>query len=82
MGLKSRRGVAIPRWCLGINETLERPAPSYRRVLFVVDKNGIIACPSSMKLPTSPTRLTLGDVHYFDPLFFFVASFALPLPSG
>ena len=38
VGLKSRRGVAIPRWCLGINETLERPAPSYRRVLFVVDK--------------------------------------------
>ena len=41
VGLKSRRGVAIPRWCLGINETLGRPAPSYRRVLFVVDKMGL-----------------------------------------
>ena len=42
VGLKSRRGVAIPRWCLGVNETLERPAPSYRRALCAVDEVGLL----------------------------------------
>ena len=80
VGLKSRRGVAIPRLVSRDYGDSEETCSLAIGGFFLWLIGGVIACPSSMKLPTSPTRLTLGDVHYFDPLFFLLHRLLSPCP--